>query len=201
MRPFFSSFSLLFFSSLFFFNQVFAESSSEYVEKIHEDIVLVLRAKQGIYEENPEEFIKAISLALQPLVDFKRISRNVMGRHYKDANKEQIEKFNKVFKASLLDTYSKTLAEFKDEEILVSSNVKKSPKGNREKVSLQIVTSTKIYPAVYDMYLNKQGQWKLINIVINGVNLGLTFRNQFYSLMEKEGNNLDLVIEKWVTSI
>ena len=201
MRPFFSSFSLLLFSSLFFFNQVFAESSSEYVEKIHEDIVFVVRAKQDIYEENPEEFIKAISLALQPLVDFKRISRNVMGRHYKDANKEQIEKFNKVFKASLLDTYSKTLAEFKDEEILVSSNVKKSPKGNREKVSLQIVTATKIYPAVYDMYLNKQGHWKLINIVINGVNLGLTFRNQFYSLMEKEGNNLDLVIEKWVTSI
>ena len=201
MRPLFSSFSLLFFSSLFFFNQSFAESSSEYVEKIHEDIVLVVRAKQGIYEENPEEFIKAISFALQPLVDFKRISRNVMGRYYKDANKEQIEKFNKVFKASLLETYSKTLAEFKDEEILVSSEVKKSPKGNREKVSLQIVTSTKIYPAVYDMYRNKQGQWKLINIVINGVNLGLTFRNQFYSLMEKEGNNLDVVIERWVTSI
>ena len=201
MRPLFSSFSLLFFSSLFFFNQSFAESSSEYVEKIHEDIVLVVRAKQGIYEENPEEFIKAISFALQPLVDFKRISRNVMGRYYKDANKEQIEKFNKVFKASLLETYSKTLAEFKDEEILVSSEVKKSPKGNREKVSLQIVTSTKVYPAIYDMYLNKQGQWKLINIVINGVNLGLTFRNQFYSLMEKEGNDLDVVIEKWVTSI
>ena len=201
MRPLFSSFSLLFFSSLFFFNQSFAESSSEYVEKIHEDIVLVVRAKQDIYEENPEEFIKAISFALEPLVDFKRISRNVMGRYYKDANKEQIEKFNKVFKASLLETYSKTLAEFKDEEILVSSEVKKSPKGNREKVSLQIVTSTKVYPAIYDMYLNKQGQWKLINIVINGVNLGLTFRNQFYSLMEKEGNNLDVVIERWVTSI
>ena len=201
MRPLFSSFSLLFFSSLFFFNQVFAESSSEYVEKIHEDIVLVVREKQGIYEENPEEFIKAISFALQPLVDFKRISRNVMGRYYKDANKEQIEKFNKVFKVSLLETYSKTLAEFKDEEILVSSVIKKSPKGNREKVSLQIVTSTKVYPAIYDMYLNKQGQWKLINIVINGVNLGLTFRNQFYSLMEKEGNNLDVVIERWVTSI
>ena len=201
MRPLFSSFSLLFFSSLFFFNQSFAESSSEYVEKIHEDIVLVVRAKQDIYEENPEEFIKAISFALEPLVDFKRISRNVMGRYYKDANKEQIEKFNKVFKASLLETYSKTLAEFKDEEIVVSSVVKKSPKGNREKVSLQIVTSTKVYPAIYDMYLNKQGQWKLINIVINGVNLGLTFRNQFYSLMEKEGNNLDVVIERWVTSI
>ena len=201
MRPLFSSFSLLFFSSLFFFNQSFAESSSEYVEKIHEDIVLVVRAKQGIYEENPEEFIKAISFALQPLVDFKRISRNVMGRYYKDANKTQIEKFNKVFKSTLLNSYSKTLAEFKDERIIVSKETKKSSKGNREKVFLQIFTSTKVYPATYDMYLNDQGKWKLINIVINGVNLGLTFRNQFYSLMKSESNDIDLVIEKWITSI
>ena len=159
----------------------------------------MVREKQGIYEENPEEFIKAISFALQPLVDFKRISRNVMGRYYKDANKEQIEKFNKVFKASLLETYSKTLAEFKDEEILVSSKVKKSPKGNREKVSLQIVTSTKIYPAVYDMYRNKQGQWKLINIVINGVNLGLTFRNQFQALAISYDENIELTLKNWVS--
>ena len=51
------------------------------------------------------------------------------------------------------------------------------------------------------MYLNDQGKWKLINIVINGVNLGLTFRNQFYSLMKSESNDIDLVIEKWITSI
>ena len=124
-----------------------------------------------------------------------------MGKYYKDANKTQIEKFNKVFKSTLLNSYSKTLAEFKDERIIVSKETKKSSKGNREKVFLQIFTSTKVYPATYDMYLNDQGKWKLINIVINGVNLGLTFRNQFYSLMKSESNDIDLVIEKWITSI
>ena len=78
---------------------------------------------------------------------------------------------------------------------------KKSSKGNREKVFLEIITSTKVYPATYDMYQKDDGEWKLINIVINGVNLGITFRNQFYSLMEKEENNLDLVIEKWAFSL
>ena len=201
MRPLFLYFSLVFFQVLFFSGAVYSESSSEYVEKIHEDIVAVIIAKQGQYEEDPEEFINAISLSLQPLVDFKRISRNVMGKYYKDANKTQIEKFNKVFKSTLLNSYSKTLAEFKDERIIVSKETKKSSKGNREKVFLQIFTSTKVYPATYDMYLNDQGQWKLINIVINGVNLGLTFRNQFYSLMKSESNDIDLVIEKWITSI
>ena len=201
MRPLFFYFSLIFLQVLFFSSEVYSESSSDYVEKIHEDIVAVIIAKQGQYEEDPEEFINAISLSLQPLVDFKRISRNVMGKYYKDANKTQIEKFNKVFKSTLLNSYSKTLAEFKDERIIVSKETKKSSKGNREKVFLQIFTSTKVYPATYDMYLNDQGKWKLINIVINGVNLGLTFRNQFYSLMKSESNDLDLVIEKWVTSI
>ena len=201
MRPLFLYFSLVFLLILFFSGGIYSESSSEYVEKIHEDIVAVIIAKQGQYEEDPEEFIKAISLSLQPLVDFKRISRNVMGKYYKDANKTQIEKFNKVFKSTLLNSYSKTLAEFKDERIIVSKETKKSSKGNREKVFLQILTSTKVYPATYDMYLNDRGQWKLINIVINGVNLGLTFRNQFYSLMKSESNDIDLVIEKWITSI
>ena len=201
MRPLFLYFSLVFLLILFFSGGIYSESSSEYVEKIHEDIVAVIIAKQGQYEEDPEEFINAISLSLQPLVDFKRISRNVMGKYYKDANKTQIEKFNRVFKSTLLNSYSKTLAEFKDERIIVSKETKKSSKGNREKVFLQILTSTKVYPATYDMYLNDRGQWKLINIVINGVNLGLTFRNQFYSLMKSESNDIDLVIEKWITSI
>ena len=201
MRLSLVQFSLLFFSLLFSSSYIYSESSSEYVEKIHTDIVKAVKVNQDIYKENPEEFLKAISQPLEPLVDFKRISRNVMGKYYKGANKAQREEFQKVFRTTLLETYSRTLAEFKDEEIIVSPEIKKSSKGNKEKVFLEIVTSTKVYPAIYDMYLNDQGEWKLINIVINGVNLGLTFRNQFYSLMKTEEEDLDTVIEKWITSI
>ena len=31
------------------------------------------------------------------------------------------------------------------------------------------------------MYLDKDNNWKIINIEINGMNLGKIFRNQFYS--------------------
>lgn len=201
MRQLFSSISLIFCINLLFTLSVNSMTSTEYVEKVHADIVRVVKENQSIYSENPDEFIDAISSSLQPLVDFKRISRNVMGKHYKSATKEQVIRFTQVFERSLLRTYSKTLAEFKDEEIIVSPESIKSSKSKKEKVSLQIVTSTKIYPATYDMYLNKNGEWKLINIVINGVNLGLTFRNQFYSLMKTEGNDMDKVIDKWITSI
>ena len=51
------------------------------------------------------------------------------------------------------------------------------------------------------MYLDEGGNWKIINIEINGMNLGKIFRNQFYSLMEKNNEDLDVVIEKWVASV
>ena len=39
------------------------------------------------------------------------------------------------------------------------------------------------------------------NIVVNGINLGLTFRSQFYSLMEKNNNDISTVIDKWIASV
>jgi phospholipid transport system substrate-binding protein len=51
------------------------------------------------------------------------------------------------------------------------------------------------------MYLDKNNEWKIINIVVNGINLGLTFRSQFYSLMEKNNNDISTVIDKWIAYI
>ena len=51
------------------------------------------------------------------------------------------------------------------------------------------------------MYLDKEGKWKIINIEINGMNLGKIFRNQFYSLMEKNSEDIDLVIQNWEASV
>ena len=200
MRQLFTQFSLILLSYLLVAQLIKSETPQLYVEKIHDDIIQVVIEKQSIYEDRPEEFIKSISKSLEPLVDFKRISRNVMGKHYKMASQDQRDKFQEIFKSTLLETYSKTLAEFKNEEIRIIPSINSSNKPNREKVHLEIVTSTKIYPAFYDMYLNKKNQWKLINIVINGVNLGVTFRNQFYSLMKDQENDIDKVIDLWIAS-
>jgi phospholipid transport system substrate-binding protein len=51
------------------------------------------------------------------------------------------------------------------------------------------------------MYLDKNSQWKIVNIYIAGIDLGRTFRNQFYSLMEKNSLDYDRVIAEWETSL
>ena len=93
------------------------------------------------------------------------------------------------------------MAEFKDEQINVLPEKEKSSNSKRAKIQLEIITQSKVYPALYSMYLDKNSKWKVINIIVNGVNLGLTFRNQFYALMKSHNNDVDKVIEEWVTTI
>lgn len=201
MRLSFIHFILIFFVQLFIPANINAESAHEYVDRIHGNIIQVIREKQPVFETNPKEFIQSVEDTLEPLVDYERISRGVMGMHYKSASLAQKERFSEVFKSTLLNTYSKVLAEFQNEEIRVLPKAKKSSKPNREKVYIEIITNTKVYPAVYNMRLNKKGEWKIINIILNGVNLGLTFRNQFYSLMKIQENDVDRVINNWIASV
>ena len=176
-------------------------SAHEYAERTHSNIIEIIKTRNQLFLDNPDLFTKEISDAFGSIVDFKRISRNVMGKYAKDATPKQLEDFSKVFKSSLLDTYASTLVEFKDEKINVLPPIGTTNSKTKARVNIEIVTSTSIYPGRYSMYLDKDNDWKIINIEINGMNLGKIFRNQFYSLMEKNNEDINLVIENWVTSV
>ena len=197
---------LKFFVSINFFIlsfQVPAEqvSAHEYVERTHNNIFEIIRTKNQLFLDNPDLFTKEISDVFGSIVDFKRISRNVMGKYAKEASSKQLEDFSEVFENSLLDTYASTLIEFKDEKINVLPPADPSKSKTKARVNIEILTSSNTYPGRYSMYLDKDNDWKIINIEINGMNLGKIFRNQFYSLMEKNKEDINLVIEKWVTSV
>ena len=189
----------LFISSL----QIHSEevSAHEYAERTHSNIIEIIKTRNQLFLDNPDLFTKEISDAFGPIVDFKRISRNVMGKYAKDASPKQLEDFTEVFENSLLDTYASTLVEFKDEKINVLPPTGLTNSKTKARVNIEIVTSSSTYPGRYSMYLDKDNNWKIINIEINGMNLGKIFRNQFYSLMEKNNGDINLAIEKWVTSV
>ena len=49
----------------------------------------------------------------------------------------------------------------------------------------------------FTLYRNKLGELKIVNIIIDGINLGLTFRNQFKDILEKNKFDLDNAINEW----
>jgi hypothetical protein len=45
------------------------------------------------------------------------------------------------------------------------------------------------------------GEWKLRNVIINGINIGKLFRDQFADAMQRNGNDLDKTIDGWAGEV
>ena len=57
-----------------------------------------------------------------------------------------------------------------------------------------------IYPVSYTLE-KINGEWKLRNVIINGINIGKLFRDQFSDAMQRNGNNLDATINGWAGEV
>ena len=51
------------------------------------------------------------------------------------------------------------------------------------------------------MARKKTGQWMVVNVVINGINLGKTFRNQFVRSAQRAGGDIEQVINGWSSEL
>ncbi len=51
----------------------------------------------------------------------------------------------------------------------------------------------------YNLRRQDDDTWLVTNVVVEGVNLGATYRNQFADLVEKHGGDVDYVVDNWVS--
>ena len=162
-------------------------------------MVQVIRSNQSLYASNPQEFKSKINTIFEPMVDFRRVGASVMGKkYYLASTKDQRQKFIAVFKTSLLDTYSSTLAQWGDQIIETQFSEKVIFK-KTEDVNQSLITANNIYPITYKVRNDGNDNWLIINIIVNGVNLGLTFRNQFQALALEYNENIDEIINNWTS--
>ncbi len=181
-------------------NLAIAQSNPEnFLDERAQAMVSVIRSNQSLYVSDPEKFKAKINVIFEPLVDFRRVGASVMGKkYYLAASKDQRLRFISVFKTSLLDTYSSTLAQWGDQTIETNFS-KKTVFNKTEDVNQSLVASNNIYPITYKVRNDDTGNWLIINIIVNGVNLGLTFRNQFRALALEHDENIDNIINNWTS--
>jgi|TARA_B110000438_G_C15818310_1_gene653045 phospholipid transport system substrate-binding protein len=177
-----------------------AQSSPDnFLDDRAQAMVHVIRSNQSLYVTDPKQFKSKINTIFEPMVDFRRVGASVMGKkYYIAATKDQRVRFISVFKTSLLDTYSSTLAQWGDQTIKTDFSEKVIFK-KTEDVNQSLITSNNIYPITYKVRNDGKGNWLIINIIVNGVNLGLTFRNQFQALALEHNENIDEIINHWTS--
>ena len=171
------------------------------VQEATDTLLAKLIEAKPLYEEEPEKFFMEIDSALGPFVDFEGFSRGVMAKYYRRATDAQKARFIETFREGLIETYAKALVEFDNQKVVVKDPTVDPDRPDRASIDLEIHgQNNKVYPVEYSLVL-KDGQWLLRNVMIEGINIGLQFRSQFSSYMQKYRNDIDEVIANWSVDV
>ena len=184
----------------------------EVVEQTTTRLLSVIDAGRGYYESDPERFSREVQTVLDPVVDFDAFARGVMGKYAsaqryqalasqaeKDAFRAEIERFTTTFKSALVQTYAGSLLKFGGGRIETlqprSADLQRGSVG----VVQHIYGKPDQPPFVvqYTMRKDREGSWKVRNVVVEGINLGQTYRNQFAAAAESSKGDISQVIDNW----
>lgn len=180
----------------FMVSATWQEASVE-VKQTIEDMIVVIdahRAKQPVD-------VAAVSSDIEKIVDrdvdFEYISKTVMGKYYRQASDQQRAKFAVVFKQTLIKTYAKSLLEFDIDAYKLVEPTAVSPEDDKQIVSVDVTSKAGTSYVFVNYMVKTDGVWKLVNVMLNGINLRITFQNQFAEMMQRSQYDVGRVVDSW----
>ena len=176
------------------------QSAHDLIQDTTNRMLADLQANKEKYKQDPQDFYAALNNIVGPVVDAEGISKSIMTVKYsRKATPEQMQRFQENFKRGLFQFYGNALLEYNNQGITVDPA--KDESGERTSVNMTVKGSNgAIYPVQYTLE-KISGEWKLRNVIINGINIGKLFRDQFADAMQRNGNDLDKTINGWAGEV
>lgn len=202
--------------------QVLAQNHVAYdlVQDATVRVMDVVVAADAYVEADPERYYRQIQDLLDPLIDFRGFARTVMGPYASSSRyrsldesgrqqlRDQLDRFTTVMRSSLVRTYSKGLLAFGGSRIELlppkTGEAAEAGETDTSRLSLrQLIYADRKQPyeVMYQMGQEKSGDWKLRNMIIESVNLGEIYRDQFLASAREQDGNLEAVIDNWTTVV
>ena len=163
--------------------QVFAGGPLDTVQGHVNQVLDVLRDPNLKAESAKETKERKIESIADALFDYAALSRFTLGRNWKKLNSDQRTEFVQLFRQILQKTYMDTILSYSDEKVVFDREVMLSE--DKAEVQSKIITSSKEIPIFYRAYL-KSGQWKVYDIIVEGVSLVKNYRTQFNEILAKQ---------------
>jgi len=139
---------------------------------------------------------KKIWAILDGIFDYTELSKRTLARHWKRFSPDQQGEFTRLFGKLLGTVYMDRIIAYKDEKVVFGKVSQISDK--TAEVQSEVVRSSKSIPIHYRMIL-ENGEWKVYDVVIEGVSLVQNYRSQFREiLMNKPPEDLLKILREKV---
>ncbi|MEJ1353152.1 MAG: ABC transporter substrate-binding protein [Candidatus Sedimenticola sp. (ex Thyasira tokunagai)] len=131
-------------------------------------------------DESPGRIYPLVEHILLPRFDFVRMSRLVLGKHWRRAGAEEKEAFTRAFRELLVRTYTTALLNYSGQEI---NYLPMRAMADATEVTVNTEVSSAGAPPVpinYKLHL-VDDEWKVFDVVIDGISLVSNYRTNFAS--------------------
>jgi phospholipid transport system substrate-binding protein len=128
--------------------------------------------------------INEIRTIINEVFDWQELSRRTLGREWKKFKPDQQKEFVSLFEELLQNIYADRILAYTSEKIEFGKETELK-KGRVEVESYIITKDNKKVPLFYRM-TDKSGQWRVYDVVIEGVSMVKNYRGQFREILSKK---------------
>jgi phospholipid transport system substrate-binding protein len=161
--------------------------AEQVVKTTTDQVIERLIADKAELEANPDGIYELVNKLIIPHFDFVSMSKWVLGKtNWKAASPDQQERFVSEFRTLLVRTYAKALLGYSNNEIIFLP-VDTRPNSKLVRVNTEVQSEgAKPIPINYTMH-NGSGNWKVIDINVDGISLVATYRGSFAAEIKEHG--------------
>jgi phospholipid transport system substrate-binding protein len=173
-------------------------SAVEAAEQSVNQLLQKVQELRPYFDSDKDRYYAGVEEEVGKFVDFREVAVGVMARYSQQASEEQILAFGEKLRSTLTRFYGSALVEYGGQQLtfLPSDNAPAEP-GAGTNVRMQIVADGARIELQYALFQNAEGEWKLRNIFVSGINLRRQYNTQFTALMARHNNDIDQVIAAW----
>jgi len=176
--------TILFF--LNFYTNTVANISSKFINDITN------KASEILSSQNTRELkIKELIKIGESSVDIDGIGFYTLGKHRKNLSNDKKDEFKKIFREYFLKSFSTRLVEYKEAKIVVISEDVKNEKYTIVSSKLLATSNRPEVSIDWRVYTKDPSKPLIRDLVIEGLSLARTQKEEFNSIISNNGGNID----------
>ena len=165
-----------------------AETPTAFIRSLGEETIQTLRDAELSEKDRITEFRRLFIIGL----DFRTIGRFVLGRYWRRATRAEIRAFEGLFADYVVTTYAMRLARYQVDKLKVG-DVRDDGHGSVV-VSSEIVPRNGTTARIEWRVRGKPVNYKIIDVVVEGVSMAITQRSEFASVIQRGGGEFNSLL-------
>ncbi len=150
------------------------------VEDTSSKILKTINEENDRLREDPTLINGLINETVIPIIDLGSMGKLILGKYWKQASEAQRASFIAEFKDMLIRTYAKSLVDYGHAKVnVLPARDKKQGKYYTVQSELEVGSGKAPLQVAYIFRKNKQSEWKVFDLAVDGLSLVKNFRTSF----------------------